>query len=209
MRQTAPTARSLGLFACHSCGQLSRPASVPGKPHCPRCLAPLHSRSPRSLSRSWAFLLAAILLYLPANLLPIMQVTSLLGTREDTIFSGVVYLLAHGSWPLALIVFFASVMIPLLKIVVLFYLLSSVQRRRSRPARERLRLYRAIDFVGRWSMVDVFVVTVLVALVQLGRLANVEAGDGALYFAAVVILTMLAAASFDPRLLWDRAERHG
>jgi paraquat-inducible protein A len=209
MKGPLPTARSLGLLACHSCGQLSRPAAVPGQPHCPRCRAPLHPRSPRSLSRSWAFLLAAMLLYLPANQLPIMQVTSLLGTREDTILSGVIYLLMHGSWPLALIVFFASVLIPLMKIMVLFYLLVSVQHPRPRPARERLRLYRAIDFVGRWSMVDVFVVTVLVALVQLGRLANVEAGDGALYFAAVVILTMLAASSFDPRLLWDQGQRRG
>lgn len=209
MKAGPATTRSLGVLACHSCGLLSRPATMPGSPHCPRCRVALHPRQPHSVLRSWAFLLAAVLLYVPANLLPIMHVTSLLDTRSDTILSGVIYLLMHGSWPLALIVFFASVMIPLLKILVLAYLLLSVRQRRSRPAGERLRLYRAIEFVGRWSMVDVFVVTVLVALVQLGRVANVEAGDGALYFAAVVILTMLAAGSFDPRLLWDRAGRDG
>jgi paraquat-inducible protein A len=173
---------------------------------CPRCGVALHARIPRSLSRTWAWLVAAIMLYLPANLLPIMHVTSFGRTRSDTILSGAEYLVQLGMWPLALIVFVASVLVPVTKIAILVYLLVSVQlRSRYRPL-DRLRLYRFTEFVGRWSMVDVFVVTVLVALVHLGRVAEVEAGLGALFFAAVVVLTMLAAHTFDPRLIWDNAE---
>jgi paraquat-inducible protein A len=198
-----PTARALGLLACHTCGLLSRHSADSGAAACPRCGVTLHARIPRSLSRTWAFLIAAMMLYLPANLLPIMHVTSLVESRSDTILSGVVFLLVHGSWPLALIVFVASVVVPITKIAILIYLLVSVQIRSDHRPRDRTRLYRFTEFVGRWSMVDVFVVTVLVALVRLGRVADIEAGDGALYFAAVVILTMLAAKTFDPRLIWD------
>ncbi|MCB1772059.1 MAG: paraquat-inducible protein A [Gammaproteobacteria bacterium] len=201
------TARELGLLACHTCGLLSRRGAGPGQQVCPRCGAGLHARIPRSLSRTWAFLVAAIFLYLPANLLPIMHVTSLVESRSDTILSGVVFLLLHDSWPLALIVFFASVVVPLVKIAILLYLLLSVRAGSARRPRDRVRLYHFTEFVGRWSMVDVFVVTVLVALVQLGRVADIQAGDGALYFAAVVILTMLAAKTFDPRLIWDNVGR--
>jgi paraquat-inducible protein A len=201
------SARELGLLACHTCGLLSRRGAGKGRQVCPRCGVTLHERLPRSLSRSWALLVAAIILYLPANLLPIMHVTSLIESRSDTILSGVVYLLLHDSWPLALIVFVASVVVPVVKIAILVYLLLSVQLRSARRPLDRSRLYRFTEFVGRWSMVDVFVVTVLVALVQLGRVADIEAGDGALYFAGVVILTMLAAKTFDPRLIWDNVRR--
>ncbi len=201
------TARGNGLIACHTCGLLSRRSdAVAGRLRCPRCAATLHPRIPRSLSRSWAFLVAAIMLYLPANLLPIMHLTSLGRTQSDTILSGVAFLLVHGMWPLALIVFVASIVVPLLKMLILIYLLLSVQlRSRYRPI-DRTRLYRFTEFVGRWSMVDVFVVTVLVALVHLGQLASIEAGLGAVFFAAVVILTMLAANTFDPRLIWDNVD---
>lgn len=173
---------------------------------CPRCASRLHRRVPRSLSRTWAFLLAAMLLYLPANLLPMMHTVQLGTSRSDTILSGAVYLLLHGMWPLALIVFVASILVPIVKMLILLYLLLSVQlRSRWRPL-DRTRLYRFTEFVGRWSMVDVFVVTLLVALVHLGVLAEVQAGPAAVYFAAVVILTMLAANSFDPRLIWDVLE---
>ena len=149
------------------------------------------------------------MLYLPANLLPIMHVTSLGRTRSDTILSGAEFLLVSGMWPLALVVFVASILIPLLKMVILAYLLVSVQRRWQTRPLDRTRLYRFTEFVGRWSMVDIFVVTVLVALVQLGAVADVEAGAGALYFAAVVVMTMLAAIAFDPRLIWDNVtNRH-
>jgi paraquat-inducible protein A len=194
------------LIACHTCGLVSRRPPLAVQVRCPRCHALLHKRIPRSLSRSWAFLVAAVLLYVPANMLPMMHMVSLGRERSDTILSGADYLFLHGMWPLALIVFVASILVPLLKIVILAYLLLSVQRRsRWRPL-DRTRLYRFTEFVGRWSMVDVFVVTILVALVHLGALAQVEAGDGALFFAGVVVLTMLAARSFDPRLIWDAME---
>jgi paraquat-inducible protein A len=197
------------LTPCHDCALLCR---LPGHGErgahgalCPRCGAPLHARKPRSLERTWAFLVAAGLCYLPANLLPIMQVTSLGRTQADTILSGVVYLLVHGMWPLALVVFVASVFVPLLKIAILLGLLVSVHRgSRWRPL-DRTRLYRITEAIGRWSMVDIFVVTILVALVRLGNLATVEAQPGAVFFGAVVVLTMLAAESFDPRLIWDRS----
>jgi paraquat-inducible protein A len=147
-----------------------------------------------------------VLCYLPANLLPIMTVTSLGKAQSDTIMSGVVYLVEHGMWPLAAIVFTASIFVPVLKLVILIGLLISVHRgSRWRPA-ERTRLYRITEAMGRWSMVDIFVVTILVALVRLGSLATIEAQTGAVFFGAVVVLTMLAAESFDPRLLWDRSE---
>lgn len=204
---SAPAARALAAACatCHDCGLLSR---LPGghRLACPRCGATLHPRKARSLERTWAFLIAAALCYLPANLLPIMRVTSLGKTQSDTILSGVVFLLSHGMWPLALVVFVASVFVPILKIVILVALAASVHRRsRWRPV-ERTRLYRLTELIGRWSMVDVFVVTILVALVRLGNLATIEARPGAVFFGAVVVLTMLAAESFDPRLIWDRSE---
>lgn len=200
------------LTPCHACALLCRLPDHGERGErgehgalCPRCGAPLHARKPRSLERTWAFLVAAGLCYLPANLLPIMQVTSLGRTQADTIMSGVVYLLVHGMWPLALVVFVASVFVPLLKISILLGLLVSVHRgSRWRPL-DRTRLYRITEAIGRWSMVDIFVVTILVALVRLGNLATVEAQPGAVFFGAVVVLTMLAAESFDPRLIWDRS----
>ena len=170
---------------------------------CPRCGAELHQRKPHSIGRTWALILAAYLLYLPANLLPIMNSTSLGYERSDTIISGVNYLIVSGMWPIALVVFFASILVPLLKLVVLTYLLVSVQRRSRWRPKDRARLYRATEGIGRWSMVDIYVVTILVALVQLGSVAKVEAAPGALFFAAVVVLTMFAAMTFDPRLIWD------
>jgi paraquat-inducible protein A len=141
----------------------------------------------------------------PANLYPIMEVTSLGQVQADTILSGVIFLAVHGMWPLALIVFVASVVVPVLKIVALVALVISVQRTSGWRPRDRARIYRIVEAVGRWSMVDVYVVTILVALVHLGSLASVEAERGALFFGAVVVLTMFAAQSFDPRLIWDKA----
>ena len=200
------TAMGHELMSCHSCGLVSRRPAAGSRLSCPRCGVALHTRIPRSLSRSWAFLVAAMMLYVPANLLPIMHVTSFGRARSDTILSGAEYLVQLDMWPLALIVFVASVLVPVTKIAILVYLLVSVQLRSPSRPMDRLRLYRFTEFVGRWSMVDVFVVTVLVALVRLGQVAHVEAGVGALYFAAVVILTMLAAHTFDPRLIWDCVE---
>ncbi|MGB5832188.1 MAG: paraquat-inducible protein A, partial [Thiohalocapsa sp.] len=178
-----------------------------GALRCPRCADLLHKRKPQSLQRTWALVIAACVFYLPANLYPVMAVTSLGQTQADTIFSGVVFLLTHGMWPLAAIVFIASIFVPLLKLIILISLLISVQRRSRWRPRDRTRLYRVTEAIGRWSMVDVYVVTILVALVRLGNLASIQAEAGAVFFCAVVILTMFAAMSFDPRLIWDAMEQ--
>ncbi len=192
----------LGLASCHTCGLLTR-LPPHRHAHCPRCGSHLHLRKRNSIAASWAFLIAAMLMYLPANLLPVMTVIYLGSGSPDTIMSGVIYLLLHGDWPLALIVFVASVLVPLLKMIALTYLLVSVQRHSPFRHQQRTRLYRITELVGRWSMVDIFVVALLAALVQVGSIATIEPGMGARAFAAVVILTMLAAMSFDPRLIWD------
>jgi paraquat-inducible protein A len=204
MRRRALTAREAGLLSCHVCGQLARPpAEGAHSLRCPRCRAPMHLRKPASVSTTWALLMASIVMFLPANLLPVMTTTSLLGSQQDTIMSGVIFLWQSGSWPLAAVVFFASVMVPLLKIVALVYLTLSVQRRSTHNLLQRTRLYRLVEFVGRWSMLDIYVITMLVALVSFRGLATIEAGPGAIAFGAVVVLTMFAAMSFDPRLIWD------
>ena len=206
----AVTAARLGLLGCHVCSQVSRAPERAHEVRCPRCGAALHFRKPASVSRSWAFLVAAMILYVPANLLPMMKTSSLFGAQSDTIMSGVVYFWTSGSWYLALIIFFASIMVPMLKMIALALLLVSVQRRSRWQPEQRARLYRLVEFVGRWSMLDIYVVAVIVALVQLKALATIQPGAGAAAFGAVVVLTMFSAMAFDPRLIWDTpAERHG
>jgi paraquat-inducible protein A len=202
----AATATALGLLPCHACNTLS-PLRCEGAP-CARCGAPLHRCKPDSLARSWAFLGAAAILYLPANLLPIMVTQSVFGTQQDTIFSGVVYLWLSGSQSLALVVLVASIVVPLMKMLTLALLLASVHRGSRWSPRERTRLYGLVEAIGRWSMLDIFVVALLAALVQAGALASIAPGTGAMAFAAVVVLTMLASHSFDPRLLWGTAREH-
>jgi paraquat-inducible protein A len=197
------TAAEAGLVACETCSLLSRPAQHREAGHCPRCGGELESRVHRSIEYTWALVIAAAICYIPANLLPVLNTNALGKSEPDTIMSGVIFLYTSGSWPLALIVLVASVMVPLGKLVALVYLLISVQRRSIRSNRERTQLYRIVEFIGRWSMLDVFVDTFTVALVQLSPLMSVEPGPGVLFFAAVVVLTMLAAESFDPRLIWD------
>lgn len=201
--QATTQAISHGMAPCPTCGRLGTPAE---HPVCRRCGTPLHFRKPDSLRRAWALMIAAFALYLPANLLPIMETRSLFGAQQDTIMSGVIYLWSSGSWVLALVVFIASVAVPLLKLFSLALLLISVQRRWPGQALPRARLYRLLEFIGRWSMLDVYVVTILVALVQVQSLALIRPGPGVLAFAAVVILSMLATMAFDPRLIWDAAE---
>ncbi|HYE35612.1 paraquat-inducible protein A [Methylocaldum sp.] len=204
-RYSAPSQPKLipGYLTCHACGLLSYASVKPEDQHCPRCGSVLHVRKPNSINRCCSLLIAALILYVPANVLPVMSTSSIVGAQVDTIMSGVVYLWVSGSWPLALLVFFASVMVPLLKLMALTLLLVTVRTRsRWRPV-DRTRLYRLTEIVGRWSMVDIFVVTMLVALVDVRPLAAVEAGPGAIAFGAVVVLTMVAAMSFDPRLIWD------
>ena len=172
---------------------------------CPRCNDILHRRKPKSLQRTWALVMTALAFYIPANVYPVMTVTSLGQKQSDTILSGVVFLLNHGMLPLAAILFIASIFVPLLKLLILIFLLLSVQLRSRWRPHDRTRLYRITEAIGRWSMVDVYVVTILVALVHLGNLASIQAEAGAVFFCAVVILTMFAAMSFDPRLIWDAA----
>jgi len=198
------SAAQAGLVACESCGLLSRPAGVvPSR--CARCGAGLASRRPNSIQRTWALAIAAAICYVPANILPVLTTQTLASSRSDTILSGVVVLYTSGSWPLALIVLTASVVIPLGKLAALAYLLISVRRGSANGARDRTHLYRLIELIGRWSMLDVFVVAFVVALIQFQPLMASQPGPGLPFFAAVVILTMLATTSFDPRLLWDAA----
>jgi paraquat-inducible protein A len=198
------------VISCHVCELVVPEASAhrrDGELFCPRCGDPLHHRKPESIQRTWALIIAAVVCYVPANTLPIMRVTSLGQTQSDTIISGVIFLLNHGMWPLALVVFIASVFVPMLKLLILIFLLISVQVRSAWRPQDRTRLYRVTEAVGRWSMVDIYVVTILVALVRLGNLATIEAAPGAVFFAAVVVITMFAAMSFDPRLIWDISEK--
>lgn len=207
MTATAMTAAQAGLLSCHSCGLLvEAPTGQHTEQCCPRCGATLHMRKPNSLARTWAFVIAAFICYIPANLLPMTVVTSLGIAQSDTIMSGVIYFIQHGEWPIGLVILIASVVVPLTKLFILVYLLISVQRKsRWRPA-ERTRLYRITEAIGRWSMTDIYVVTILVALVRLGNLATIEAGIGAIFFGAVVVLTIIAAMTFDPREIWDNME---
>jgi paraquat-inducible protein A len=204
MNGSPATARERGLASCHDCGRLIPLAG--DHDHCPRCGGHIHLRKPDSLNRAWALLIASAILYVPANLLPITRTEALGNVQSDTIISGVIYFLHHGDWPLALVIFTASVAVPCLKILVLGFLLWTTQLRSTWRPLDRTRLYRITELVGRWSMVDVYVVTILVALVQLGLLAQVKAGPGAVYFALVVVLTMLAAEAYDPRLIWDAVD---
>ena len=199
----ATTAASHGLWLCLSCGELCPAAAHSEQRPCPRCHAPVRERKPQSLSRCAALTLAAAALYLPANLLPVTYYSSLFDAQNDTILSGIVYLWLGGSWPLAVLVFIASIVVPLFKLMALGYLLLSVRRASTQHRIRRLRLYRALEAVGRWSMLDVYVITWLVALVHIQALATITPGPGAIAFGAVVVLTMLATQSFDPRLIWD------
>jgi paraquat-inducible protein A len=209
----ALSAARAGLVSCETCGLLSRPVHAAQPGHCPRCSAELVWRRHESIQRTWALVIAAAICYVPANLLPVMTTNTLVSSEPETIMSGVIYLYSSGSWPLALIVLIASVMIPLGKLAALSYLLITVQRGSVRNSHDRTRIYDLVEFVGRWSMLDVFVDAFVVALVQLQPLMSVQPGLGVVFFMAVVVLTMLAAQSFDPRLIWDAGRdwqvRHG
>ena len=207
MTELTNSAAGQGLCCCHVCSLVSRLDPGSGTAHCPRCGATLHFRKPGSVSRCWALLIAAYILYIPANLLTMMETGSLFSYRRDTILSGVVELWSTGSQEIAVVVFIASIMIPLLKLISLTLLLVSVQRRSRWQPRQRTRLYRMLELVGRWSMLDIYVVTLLAALVQLGSMATVKAGPASLAFGAVVVLTMLASMQFDPRLIWDPLQK--
>ena len=198
------SALSRGLVSCHVCGLLSRLNGSAA--HCPRCSARLHARKPDSLSRTWALVVLAYVLYIPANILPILESRALLTTESNTIMSGIVLFWESGSWLIAALVFIASIVVPMTKLLALTWLLVSVQMKsRARPY-QRTQLYRMVEFIGRWSMLDIYVVALTVTLVQVGTLATIEVGPAALAFGTVVVVTMIAAHTFDPRLIWDAAE---
>ena len=203
MSPAAITAANAGLLSCPACSLVSRPSPAHADARCPRCGAHVHLRKPDSIARTWAFLIAAYALYIPANVLPIMNTSSLFNAQRDTILSGLIFLWNSGSWATAALVFFASIVEPLLKLIALTWLVLSVQLGSTSPPQRRARVYRLVKAVGRWSMLDIFVVTLLVALVQIESIAEIKAGPGAFAFGAVVVLTMFAGFSFDPRLLWD------
>ena len=206
MSHVLKTAQNQGLVSCHTCHLLCRNAGPDAIMTCPRCGTRIHRRKPNSIKRTWALVIAAFIFYIPANVLPITIVVSLGQAQSDTIMSGVIYFIKSGMWPIALVIFVASVFVPLLKLIILTILLITVQRKSSWRQKDRTRLYRITEVVGRWSMVDIFVVTILVALVQLGGLASIQAQPGAVFFCAVVIITLFAAMSFDPRMIWDTEE---
>lgn len=195
-----------GILVCGECHELNRLEADTASQTCTRCGAIVHERRPNSIVRTWALLLTAMVLYIPANVLPIMTVSALGQGSPDTIMSGVITLLKHGMLPIAAVVFIASILVPTFKLVGIALLLYSVQRHQPLSARQRILMYRFIEFIGRWSMLDIFVIAILVAVVNFGRIASVEANLGAVAFASVVILTMLAALTFDPRLIWDNTE---
>ena len=205
----ACSALAAGLWRCRGCAAVCVPpreALAQQRARCPRCDATVHPRRPDAIARSWAFLLAGTALYLPANLLPVTNTASLGGRQADTIFSGIVYFWKDGSYALAILVFVASIVVPMTKLLLLSLLLISLQRHDTRWARRRLAAYRVLEAIGRWSMLDVFAITILAALVQVESLAELRPGSGAMAFGAVVVLTMLATHSFDPRLLFDKPQ---
>jgi paraquat-inducible protein A len=199
---SSTTGRSLGLLVCLQCRATVRGMQL-AHPRCPRCQAHIHERKPHSLALSTTLVLLAAVLYIPANLLPVMVTRTLLDDENDTIMSGVLVLLQSGSWPIAVLVFIASIVVPLLKILALCVVLFSAWRHSPERRLQRSELFRVIEFIGRWSMLDVYAISLLVTLVQIRTLALVSVGWGALAFGAVVVLTMVAARTFDERLLWD------
>lgn len=195
-----------GILVCAECHQLNRAGA--GRQRCRRCGAALHARRPHSIARTWALLLTAFLLYIPANLLPMMTVNRFGQGSPSTIIGGVFELIDAGLAPISAVVFVASILVPTFKLIGIALLLYSVQRHQLLSARQRILMFRFIEWIGRWSMLDIFVIAILVAMVSFGNLASIEGGVGAMAFAAVVVLTMLAALAFDPRLIWDNTEAH-
>ena len=196
------TGRSLGLLLCLDCGATVRNLKTP-QPRCPRCHAPLHTRKPHSLAVTTALLISAAVLYVPANVLPVMNTRTFFDDESDTIMSGVLVLLHSGSWPIAVLVFIASIVVPLLKILALTVLLYSAWRGSPHRRLQRSELFRMVEFIGRWSMLDIYAISLLATLVQIQSFASIIVGWGAWAFGAVVVLTLLAARTFDERLLWD------
>ena len=199
---TPPVASDLNLCLCHSCGLA---CDMTHEPHeCERCGAPLHRRKTNSLTRTWAYMVTALVFYIPANLLPVMN-TKMVGSGADsTIMSGVIEFWQHGAWDIALIIFIASIAVPGVKFAALTLLLVTVKRESQWALRQRSQMYRFVELIGYWSMLDVIVVALVASLVKFQALADIEPRPGILFFGLVVVFTMLSAMSFDPRLIWDK-----
>jgi len=207
--RTGTTAAECDLISCHTCAFLVPKKNLDEKVHgsCSRCGSPLHSRKTDSIAWTWALILTAVLLYIPANVYPVMTVIQFGQGEPNTILSGVVQLIEEGMWVLGMIIFFASIVVPVLKLIVLSFLLITIQKRSPWRSRDRTLLFRVAESVGAWSMVDIYVVAVLTGLVNFGALSTIRPGIGASFFGAVVVVTMFAAHRFDPRLIWDNIER--
>jgi paraquat-inducible protein A len=198
-----PCGGSAGAIGCETCGLVTAPQTHDA--HCPRCDSVLHPRRPNSIQRTWALVIAAAILYIPANYYPVLSVVQLGAGQPSTILGGVEELITARQYPLAALVFFASIAVPVLKLVGLSIMLIATQTGLAGRLRDRTRLYHIVRFIGRWSMIDIFMESLLGALVAFGAVITIQPGMGALAFCAVVILTMFAAETFDPRLMWDAA----
>ena len=197
-----------GLATCRTCHQLVKmPQRKGGVVHCPRCGEVVHMRIPESTQYTWALVIASIIFYIPANLYPMMHVHTFAGTQSDTIMSGVIYFVETGSYLIAAVIFIASIIVPITKLLILIYLLLSVRSNKPINQKKRQHLYMLTELIGKWSMVDVFVVAIMISLVHFGGMTQIEAGEGANYFLLVVIVTMVAAMQFDARLIWDINEK--
>jgi len=199
------SAMERGIAGCHTCGLAVKMQSQ-GETECPRCGSEVHYRKQHSVSRAWAFLISAFVMYIPANTEPMMRTTAFGSTEGDTIISGVIYFLSHGDWYLAVVIFAASVMLPLLKIIAIGYLLVGIQRGKGIRRHQKTKLYKLAEILGKWSMLDIFVVALMVALIQMGNLTSIHPGPACIAFASVVILTMFAEMALDPKLIWDQKE---
>ena len=203
------TAAQQGLVSCHTCALLvsKNNYEVHQPENCLRCETPLHSRKNNSIARTWALIVAACLLFFPANLYPVMTVIKFGKGHANTILSGVIQLIHEGMWILALIIFFASIVVPILKLIVLSFLLIMIKKKSVWRARDRALLFRVTEIVGAWSMVDIYVVAILAGLVNFGFMSTIQPGIGVAFFGAVVVITIFAAHSFDPRLIWDNTNK--
>jgi paraquat-inducible protein A len=194
----------LGLILCRTCGLAVSRASLDDDRRCPRCQSRVEHRTPSSTEMTLAWLIAGIVFYIPANLLPVMHTSGLLGDADSTILGGIVEFWNSGDWDIALLIFIASVAVPFTKFIAIGLLLITVRKNSRWEPHQRTVLYRIVEFIGYWSMLDVIVVALTAALMQFQVLGTAEPRPGIAFFCAVVVVTMLSALSFDPRLIWDR-----
>jgi len=205
--RTAITARQAGFVLCQKCHLLCDQTMVLTDHHCPRCGARLRQRKFESLARTWALLITSLILLFPANLLPIMTVTYLGEKEPNTILQGVEYFIQSGTYVIAFLIFFASILVPVFKVAGIMMVLLSIQRNWKGWLRHKTLMFRMIRFIGRWSMLDIFVIALMVAIVEFGTLNSIHAAPAATYFAGVVVFTMLAANTFDTRLIWEETDQ--